>query len=271
MKSLRAFLVLLIAGLAILAAVGWIAPPAGAQATLATIVLPEQPWTDTGITVTAGQPLMISASGTIHFVNRRGYPASPAGTASCLKLRFGPFEAPSLTCFSLIGKVGATGAPFEVGADYSSASFPASGELFLGPNDDKYPDNAGSWVAIVTGGISSNVPPTTQPTILSTTQPTTPATTQPTTPPTTQATISSTAQPPPTAQSTTTRTGNWLITDSTSITPDEASTTGLLAFTGWSPLEQMITFFGFLLFLVGLALYFLGSDFRSLALWLLGL
>jgi hypothetical protein len=271
MKSRRASLVLLIAGVAIFAGIDSAAPWASAQSVQTTVVLPQQPWTDTGITVEAGQPLTISATGTVFYINRRGYPASPAGTASCLKEKPGPFEAPALPCFSLIGRIGATGTPFEVGVYYISTSLPASGELYLGPNDDKYPDNGGSWIAYVTGGTSNTPTPTQAPTSppATTPTPTSPPAPTPTPTPTPTPAISSTTQTPPTASTATISTGNFVITDSAPIATEPP--TGILAFTGFGPLEQMITLFGSLFVLIGLALYFLGADFRTVAYWLLGL
>ena len=250
-------------------------PPASAQETVGVLVEPNLPWTDTEITVTAGQPLTITASGVVKFINKHGYPQGPAGDADCLKEKPGPFEAPNLPCFSLIGKIGVTGTPFEVGASYISAASPAGGELFLAPNDDKYPDNGGSWVAILTGGITQNDPPAPPPTILNTSQPTIPPT-----PPTTESIVTSTipppissaAQAPPMAPPTATiAAGNYVITDSAPAVVHGSAQSGILAFTGFGPLEQMITLFGVLFLLVGIALYFLGTDARTVAWWLLGL
>ena len=62
------------------------------------------------------------------------------------------FSVPSAPCYSLVGKVGADGTPFEVGASYSTPAVATSGELYFGPNDNRYPDNRGTWTAVVIGG-----------------------------------------------------------------------------------------------------------------------
>jgi hypothetical protein len=45
-----------------------------------------------------------------------------------------------------IGRIGPHGWPFEVGS-YKIVVADSSGELFLGVNDNYYPDNTGNWVA----------------------------------------------------------------------------------------------------------------------------
>jgi Protein kinase domain len=110
-----------------------------------------QEWTDTGITAQAGQQLTISASGEI-YVGATSASESPAGLAGCTPAATYPaqsaqFPAPSLTCWSLIARIG-DGAPFEVG---SSAQLTAtSGDLYLGINGDSFAANSGSWSATIT-------------------------------------------------------------------------------------------------------------------------
>jgi len=69
------------------------------------------------------------------------------------------YPAPGLSCWSLIGKIGANGTPFQVG-DYLSFAAPSSGEFFLGVNDNYPPDNTGNWtVTMLTPYAQSLLPP----------------------------------------------------------------------------------------------------------------
>jgi len=51
-------------------------------------------------------------------------------------------------CWSLVAKIGEAGAPFYVGEGITIVA-PASGELFIGVNDDNFVDNTGQWTATV--------------------------------------------------------------------------------------------------------------------------
>jgi hypothetical protein len=127
-------------------------PSATAPASTYTRAVPgSQEWTDTGITVQAGQQLTITASGEI-YAAATSASESPAGISGCTPAgtypaRSAQFPAPSLTCWSLIARIGG-GAPFEVG---SSAQLTAtSGDLYLGINGDSFAGNSGSWSAAIT-------------------------------------------------------------------------------------------------------------------------
>jgi hypothetical protein len=49
-----------------------------------------------------------------------------------------------------VGKIGANGTPFEVGSSFVlTVPSAASGELYLGVNDNNYPDNSGSWTSLI--------------------------------------------------------------------------------------------------------------------------
>jgi Protein kinase domain len=108
-------------------------------------------WTDTGITVQAGDRLSITAAGEI-YVAAVSASEGPGGNPACTPATTYPaqsaqFPAPGLPCWSLIGRIGG-GAPFEVG---SSAQLTAtSGELYLGVDDDSFTGNSGNWSATVT-------------------------------------------------------------------------------------------------------------------------
>lgn len=115
--------------------------------TTATVTIPgTQPWTDTGIDLTQGTTLSISASGVIDVANGN-LPFGPNGNPNCSAGTGWP--GPGLHCFSLIGSIGNNGTPFEVGTS-TSFSITTSGRLFLGVNDNVFSDNSGSWSATIT-------------------------------------------------------------------------------------------------------------------------
>ncbi|HUC04876.1 MAG TPA: DUF6531 domain-containing protein, partial [Acidimicrobiales bacterium] len=110
-------------------------------------------WTDTGDTLTPGKLVTVLASGTIGGVPGSGSPAgspSPACLPATDASLYGPIVDTALNCWSLMGRFGASGQPFEIGA---SPTFMAqAGEFYLGVNDNKFSDNTGSWSAQVTSG-----------------------------------------------------------------------------------------------------------------------
>ena len=55
------------------------------------------------------------------------------------------FPVPAMGVGGLIGKVGATGRPFAIGAKSGQIRMPATGRLMLGVNDDHYDDNSGAF------------------------------------------------------------------------------------------------------------------------------
>ena len=107
-----------------------------------------QPLTDTGLQVVQGQLITISASGMMNWFTGscdNECISTPAGS-SC---PYTGFYAQGLPCWSLIGQIG-DGAPFIVGSSLRNFSAPNSGELYLGVNDNNYPDNTGNWTAMIT-------------------------------------------------------------------------------------------------------------------------
>jgi hypothetical protein len=106
-------------------------------------------WTDTGRSVTAGQSVTISASGTINtghcFAASCNSTPNGATWATCATDPAPALIAPGLACWSLVGKIGTPGTPFQLG---TSAKFtaPTTGELFVGLNNNFFSDNTGSWV-----------------------------------------------------------------------------------------------------------------------------
>lgn len=237
MRLRRGSLAVLVTGAAFLAFVAAAGKPAGAATGSTPIaVMPTAPWTDTGLSVTSGHSLTITASGIIHFVDKHHWSGTPSGRIPCLKSRKMPaFSVPYAPCYSLVGRIGVDGYPFEIGTSFSTPSVSTSGVLYLGPNDNRFPDNRGRWVAVVTGATPS------APTVVSVTTPPTPATVPP-------ATVPAVSTP-----------------------STRATTTGPLAFTGLGPELQALGIVGLVLVLVGLALFFFGRELRKAAHWLLGL
>lgn len=103
-------------------------------------------WTDTGLTIRAGDSISIEADGTIQMSGDRGDTAAPAGgrrNAPGALVRNAPAGI-------LIARIG-NGAPFAVGARRTMRA-PASGRLYLGVNDDYLEDNGGQFNAMVSIG-----------------------------------------------------------------------------------------------------------------------
>jgi hypothetical protein len=118
-------------------------------------VVPTQPWDDTGLSVTAGETLAITATGEMDYNtnNTCATPTSctvgPNGSDPGVACTGQPVTAPELPCNSLIGKIGTSGTPFEVGSSFSIASVSAPGELYLGVNDGYFADNTLGWTATI--------------------------------------------------------------------------------------------------------------------------
>jgi len=103
-----------------------------------------QPWTDTGITVNAGDRVSFQASGEIQFGRTAGMTATPDGNPS----GHGNFPVPTVPVGALLGRVG-NSAPFAIGNQTQPLGMPAAGRLYLGINDDQFGDNAGTFSVIV--------------------------------------------------------------------------------------------------------------------------
>lgn len=96
-------------------------------------------WNDTGVTLTPGMSVTISASGT---VERGSGPSDPNGGGFLC----GVCTSKVLPVYSLIGQIG-TGDPFFVGTGPITVS--GKGTLFLAFNDGLYTDNSGYFVATI--------------------------------------------------------------------------------------------------------------------------
>jgi hypothetical protein len=132
--------------------------PSAITAGTSTVFVPAtQAWTDTGITLSQGETVRISASGRAQYsltspsVNPQGISFS---NPNCAGVQYAglsaiPFTAPGQRCYSLIGRLGDAPINFEVGSSFSWKA-PQSGELYLGFNDSVYTDNIGGYTAAVT-------------------------------------------------------------------------------------------------------------------------
>jgi hypothetical protein len=124
------------------------------------------PWFDTGIDVTAGQHLHITATGTVRYGGKANQVTDANGGHPTGKKLFAAAVLPTTVVVSLIGKIGGTtavdtGAPLLegtpnngpgfVGASYNEIVL-ESGRLFLGFNDQKqtFGDNSGAFTVTVT-------------------------------------------------------------------------------------------------------------------------
>src|ERR1700734_1233925 len=107
-----------------------------------------QPWNDTGTQIVEGQTYSITAGGIASFQN--GNPGANVTPAGQPNPGVGGTIAPGQPTYSLVGKIGPDGVPFEVGPHKTFVA-PASGELYLGMNDEGccFGDNVGNWIAAI--------------------------------------------------------------------------------------------------------------------------
>ncbi|HTQ12926.1 MAG TPA: hypothetical protein VMH86_03545 [Rhizomicrobium sp.] len=142
--------------------IGW---AAGNVVARAEFQLPLQAqWFDSGVAASQATSLAISASG-------RGYigaislgqpdisdyqsPEGDAQTTTGIQGRRIPYLASGLTPWSLVGKIGPSGKPFEIGAGKTIVPS-TSGELYLSVNDNNFRDNSGSWEVSITGRLNAD-------------------------------------------------------------------------------------------------------------------
>ena len=112
----------------------------------AITVQANQPWTSTGITVRRGQRVTFNTTGEIQISDNPNDIAAPDGAKDGRKAANAPVQvAPA---GALIGRVG-NGAPFPIGGNNQAITMPANGVLYLGINDDGFPDNKGNFQVIV--------------------------------------------------------------------------------------------------------------------------
>jgi hypothetical protein len=125
--------------------------PSGSGATTKAVVVPAtQPYTDTGIDLSVGQNVTVTASGTIHHAPAADATAGPDGATDPTLRQFNvqvngkPLDANHA---ALIGKIG-DGTPFLVGS-HKTFTADHTGRFFLGINDGGVNNNSGSYQAKV--------------------------------------------------------------------------------------------------------------------------
>jgi len=109
------------------------------------MVVANTAWTDTGIDLSSGQSAYFEATGEIGW--GPGRHAGPDGEANSPDNKARPI--PNRAGGSLIGRVGTPSDPFFIGNDRGVFRVRGSGRLFLGINDDYFPDNSGYFTVIV--------------------------------------------------------------------------------------------------------------------------
>jgi hypothetical protein len=97
-------------------------------------------WTDTGLTIRAGDSITFQADGTIQLSGDRGDAANPGGA----QRRAPDAVVRNASAGTLIARIG-NGAPFAVGTRRLIARAPRSGRLYLGVNDESLDDNDGEF------------------------------------------------------------------------------------------------------------------------------
>jgi hypothetical protein len=119
--------------------------PASAAGSQTVRINAQQRWTDSGLTVRAGDVLTFNASGEIRMSDNTADTATPAGSRTG---RTAP-DAPVLNQLAggLIARIGDYPSIFIGGRTTITA--PVSGRLYLGVNDDHLPDNAGEFTVTV--------------------------------------------------------------------------------------------------------------------------
>lgn len=123
------------------------APPPSPTATLAPatgggIVIPaNQAWTATGLNVRRGEMLGFSTSGEIQLSTDASDIAGSAGARNQRMAANAPL--PNAFAGALIARID-NGRPFAIG-DQTTVRMPATGQLFLGINDDHMTDNRGEF------------------------------------------------------------------------------------------------------------------------------
>jgi len=104
-----------------------------------------QPWTDTGIDVRAGDQIRFITTGEIRVAQGTGpeVVANANGSGSFNAPR-NNYPVPAMAVGGLIFRVG-NSAPSPIGANGNPIRMPANGRLYLGINDDGFGDNSGAF------------------------------------------------------------------------------------------------------------------------------
>lgn len=112
----------------------------------AITVQANQPWTSTGITVKKGQRVGFTITGEVQVSDDPNDIATGDGAKTGRKAANAPL--PQASAGALLGKVD-NGAPFPLGSGQQSVVMPAAGVLYLGINDDGFPDNKGNFQVVI--------------------------------------------------------------------------------------------------------------------------
>lgn len=128
---------------------GGATPERRMQADGSVAVMANQPWTDTGINVRAGEMLRFDVSQTIRFGTGAGDEATADGhTEGSARPVLRTVPVRSMPVGGLIGRVG-NGQPFAIGTAPQPIRMPVNGRLWLGINDLSFNDNSGHFRVIV--------------------------------------------------------------------------------------------------------------------------
>jgi hypothetical protein len=115
-----------------------------------SVVVPgTEQWTDTGIDLGVGDRVSIEAGGEISPATPTVAPHGPNGHPDPAGRRFNVKGLEDANHAGLIGRIGGTGAPFQVGSQLMSVA-ETEGRLFLGINDGDVGNNAGEFTATIT-------------------------------------------------------------------------------------------------------------------------
>jgi hypothetical protein len=114
----------------------------GAARVTTVVVNSKQAWTDTGLTVQAGDRLSFSASGTVQLSAGADDIADPKGARNGRMAPEAPL--PRELAGALIARIG-SGAPIVIGSRTDALRAPSSGRLYIGINDDYHEDNNGAF------------------------------------------------------------------------------------------------------------------------------
>ena len=112
----------------------------------AVAIQANQPWTSTGRTVKKGQRVSFTTTGEIQLSDNAADIATADGAKDGRLAAAAPLR--NVAAGALIGKVG-NSAPFPIGSNAQAITMPANGVLYLGVNDDGFPDNRGNFQVIV--------------------------------------------------------------------------------------------------------------------------
>ena len=120
---------------------GFAVPTAGQQ----VVVDANRQWTDTGLSVRQGDLITFDVDGQVRLSSDGSDMAHAAGALDGRRAPNAPL--PQEPAGALIGRIGNSG-PFGIG-NQRSVRAPASGRLYIGINDDHFPDNSGQFQVIV--------------------------------------------------------------------------------------------------------------------------